>query len=95
MWVRYYGYCEVKKEDVSRGEIEDEKLIREHFGQKNIVDENDDVDTNGVRKKRSLESELLPEEKRCYVEESSDELVDSGVLALGSWLDRNLEDSTC
>eukprot|EP00800_Vazella_pourtalesii_P011265 TRINITY_DN270_c0_g2_i3.p1 TRINITY_DN270_c0_g2~~TRINITY_DN270_c0_g2_i3.p1 ORF type:complete len:291 (-),score=74.94 TRINITY_DN270_c0_g2_i3:47-919(-) len=63
------GYCEVKKEDVSRGEIEDEKLIREHFGQKNIVDENDDVDTNGVRKKRSLESELLPEEKRCYVEE--------------------------
>ena len=27
------------------------------------------LDTNGVRKKRSLESELLPEEKRCYVEE--------------------------
>ena len=63
------GYGVIEKEDVSRDEIEDEKLINKYFGQKSIVNGNDDADTKTVGNKRNLESELLPEEKKCCVEE--------------------------
>ena len=63
------GYGVVEKVDVSRDEIEDEKMISKYFGQKTNGNGNDVVETNTVGKKRSPESEILPEEKRCFVEE--------------------------
>ncbi|KAI6650905.1 hypothetical protein LOD99_5745 [Oopsacas minuta] len=71
------GYTVVEKNGITLDEIEDEKLVSKYFGalKKETVTKliegnpkDGDVENDNM-KKRKIESDLLPDEKRCFTEE--------------------------